>query len=80
VYELILGEAGRLLVAGLIVGASRINCVRQVNAELLFGTTPWDVPTLVGVAALLAIAARLASFVPARRAASVNPIEALRVE
>jgi len=47
---------------------------------LLFGTEPWDVPTLIGVAAVLGIAALVASFIPARRAASVNPIEALRTE
>ena len=47
---------------------------------LLFDTTPWDVTTLAAVAAVLAVAAMLASYIPARRAASVNPIEALRVE
>jgi len=47
---------------------------------LLFGTEPWDAPTLIGVAAVLGIAALVASFIPARRAASVNPIEALRTE
>ena len=52
----------------------------RLMRTLLFATTPWDLPTLVGVAALLAVAALVASFVPARRAASVNPIEALRVE
>ena len=40
----------------------------------------WDVPTVAGVAAMLAIAAAAASYFPARRAASVNPVEALRAE
>jgi ABC-type lipoprotein release transport system permease subunit len=48
--------------------------------SLLFGTQAWDVPTLAGVAAVLAICAMLASYIPARRAASVNPVEALRAE
>jgi ABC-type lipoprotein release transport system permease subunit len=47
---------------------------------LLFGVRPWDVPTLVAVAMVLGISALLASYVPARRAASVNPVEALRAE
>ena len=47
---------------------------------LLFDTPPWDVATLAAVAAVLAVAAMLASYIPARRAASVDPIEALRVE
>jgi predicted permease len=80
VYELILGEAGRLVVAGLAIGAIASLVSGRLMETLLFGTTPWDVPTLAGVALLLALAALLAGFVPARRAASVNPIEALRVE
>jgi len=80
VYELILGEAGRLVVAGLAIGAIASIGLGRLMRTLLFATTPWDVPTLVGVAALLAVAALVASFVPARRAAMVNPIEALRVE
>jgi ABC-type lipoprotein release transport system permease subunit len=47
---------------------------------LLFGVQTWDAPTLAAVAAVLGIAALLASYVPARRAASVSPIEALRAE
>ena len=46
----------------------------------LFGVRSWDVPTLLGVAAVLGISALLASYIPARRAASVNPVEALRAE
>ncbi len=80
VYELILGEAGRLILAGLAVGVIASIALARLMRSLLFGTTPWDLPTLAGVATLLAIAALLASYFPARRAASVNPIEALRVE
>jgi macrolide transport system ATP-binding/permease protein len=47
---------------------------------LLFGVQTWDVATLAGVAILLASSAMSASYLPARRAASVNPIEALRYE
>jgi macrolide transport system ATP-binding/permease protein len=47
---------------------------------LLFGVKAWDAPTLTGVAVVLAVFALMASYVPARRAASVNPVEALRAE
>jgi ABC-type antimicrobial peptide transport system permease subunit len=48
--------------------------------KLLFGVKAWDAPTLIGVAVALGAAATAASFVPAYRAASVNPTEALRAE
>jgi len=80
VYGMILGEAGRLVVAGLVVGTLAAIAAGQLMRTMLFGTEPWDLPTLAGVAAILAVSALVASFVPARRAASVNPIDALRVE
>ena len=48
--------------------------------KLLFGVRAWDAETLIGVAAVLGVAAMMASYFPARRAASVNPTEALRAE
>jgi predicted permease len=80
VYRLILRDAARLVVAGIVLGALAAAGAARLFGTLLFATTAWDGPTLLGVAALLAIAAGLASFLPARRAASLNPIEALRVE
>ena len=80
VYELILGEAGRLIAVGLLLGVVCSIAAARLMSTLLFNTSPWDVTTLAAVAAVLAMAAMLASYIPARRAASVNPIEALRVE
>jgi ABC-type lipoprotein release transport system permease subunit len=48
--------------------------------HLLFGVQSWDPPTLVTAAAVLIVSALFASYIPARRAASVNPIEVLRAE
>jgi ABC-type lipoprotein release transport system permease subunit len=48
--------------------------------KVLFGVAAWDVPTLAAVAAVLGAASLAASFLPARRAASVNPCDALRAE
>ena len=80
VYRLILRDAGRLVVAGIALGAVAAIGAARLFGTLLFATAAWDAPTLLGVAGLLAAAAGLASYLPARRAASVNPIEALRVE
>jgi putative ABC transport system permease protein len=48
--------------------------------SLLFGVTAWDVPTIAAVSGGLAVSALAASYFPARRAASVDPAEALRSE
>ena len=47
---------------------------------LLFGVRSYDVATIATVAAVLAGSALLASYIPARRAASVNPVDALRAD
>ena len=80
VYRLILAEAGRLIVAGIGVGLLGVIGAATLMSKLLFGTEPWDGPTLAGVALLLATAAASAAFIPAHRAAAVEPIEALRTE
>jgi predicted permease len=80
VYQLILGEAGRLIAVGVIVGLAGSVGAAQLMSKLLFGVQAWDAGTLLGVAVVLAGSAMLASYFPARRAASVNPTEALRAE
>jgi macrolide transport system ATP-binding/permease protein len=80
VYQLILKEAGQLTVIGIAAGLASSVAAAMLMRKLLFGTQSWDVSTLAAVAAVLAIAALLASYIPARRAASINPVEALRAE
>ena len=80
VYLLILKEAGWLTAVGIGLGALGSVAAATLARNLLFGVTAWDVQTIVAVAVVLGIAAAAASFVPARRAASVNPVEALRTE
>jgi predicted permease len=80
VYLMVLSEAGRLAIAGIGLGVAGWICAASLARKLLFGVSTLDISALVAVAATLAFAAALASFVPARRAASVNPVEALRTE
>jgi predicted permease len=80
VYRLVLKEAVWLTVAGIFAGLICSVAAAMLMRSLLFGTQPWDASTLAVVAVVLVIAALLASYLPARRAASVNPVEALRAE
>ena len=80
VYRLILKEAGALALASIVIGTGCAILAASLMRKLLFGTPPWDVATLVSVAAVLGAPALLASFLPARRAASVDPMSALRAE
>jgi len=80
VYRLILKEAGWLTALGTVAGLLCSLAAATLMRKLLFGIRSWDLPTLAAVTAVLAISALLASYIPAHRAASVNPVEALRVE
>ncbi len=80
VYRLILKEAGGLTALGIVIGLGCSVAAATLIRGLLFGVRSWDVPTLAAVAAVLAVSALVASYIPARRAASVNPVEALRAE
>ena len=80
VYQLILSEAARLVFLGILIGLACSLAATTLIRKLLFGVRSWDLATLAAVAAILGISALLASFVPAHRAASVNPVDALRAE
>jgi macrolide transport system ATP-binding/permease protein len=80
VYKMILREAGWLAAAGIGVGLICAVAAASLMKKMLYGTQSWDAFTLVSVAAVLGIAALAASYAPARRAASVDPVEALRTE
>jgi hypothetical protein len=67
-------------VAAIVIGAGCAILAASLMRKLLFGTPSWDITTLVCVAVVLGASALLASFLPARRAASVDPISALRAE
>jgi predicted permease len=80
VYQLILTEAAWLAAFGVTGGVAGSLALTGLLRGILFEVSPWDTETLLFVACVLVAAALLASYVPARRAASVNPTEALRTE
>ena len=66
--------------AGLTLGLVVALAVTRLMASLLYGVSPTDVVTLLAVTTLLALATLLANYFPARRAARVDPLVALRAE
>jgi putative ABC transport system permease protein len=73
-----LGYSAKLALAGVLVGLAVAAMTTRLLTTLLFGVTPLDVRTLAGVASLLAAVALAASYIPTRRAASLDPIATLR--
>jgi ABC-type antimicrobial peptide transport system permease subunit len=65
---------------GVVVGIGVAAALMRLMTSMLFEVSPLDVTTYAGVSVVLLAAAMLASYVPARRAASLNPVDALRAE
>jgi putative ABC transport system permease protein len=80
VLRLIVGEGVRLTLIGLLIGLGAAAALTRLMASLLHGVTPTDPVTLGGVSLLLIGVTLAASWLPARRAARVDPMEALRYE
>jgi predicted permease len=80
VHWMVVSEAVWLTAAGITIGAVCSVAFGELLRGLLFGVRAWDVPTLAVVALVLGLLALFASYIPAHRAASVNPVEALRAE
>jgi putative ABC transport system permease protein len=76
----VVGHGLRLVAIGAIVGVCVAMVLLRVLGTLLFSITPYDVSTYAAVLTLLGAVASMASYVPARRAARVEPLVALRQE
>ena len=77
---LILRQAGAMLVVGVAAGSGLAWATARLVRGFLFGVTAHDGWTLAGAAALLLASGLAAAYLPARRAASVDPVQALRAE
>jgi putative ABC transport system permease protein len=80
VFRLIVGHGMQLGGIGIAIGLVGALGVTRFLRTMLFGVSPFDPASFVGVSALLAAIAILASYIPARRAARVDPVEALRYD
>jgi predicted permease len=80
IYTLVLGQAGQLIGTGLALGLIGSVIASRLLRSLLFGVKEWDPMTLSCVSAMLAVVSLAAVFLPARRAAFVDPAEVLRTE
>jgi putative ABC transport system permease protein len=80
VLRMVFRNALRLVLAGMAAGIVGALALTRFLSSLLFGVRPSDPVTFVAVSVLLAAAALLASYIPARRATKVDPIVALRYE
>jgi ABC-type antimicrobial peptide transport system permease subunit len=80
VHQLIMKEAAWLTAVGIAGGLVCSAGAAAFIRGLLFGVRSWDVSTLAGVAILLGISALTATYIPAHRAAQVDPSVALRYE
>jgi putative ABC transport system permease protein len=78
VLKLVLRRAMLLVVVGIGIGVAGAVVVTRYLTSLLFGVKPIDTLTFVGVAVVLAVVVFVACLVPARRAAKIDPLEALR--
>jgi putative ABC transport system permease protein len=75
-----LGSSVMLTASGLVIGAIGVHWTGRLVASLLFNTEPSEPVTLIAVAAMLIGVSTAASWIPARRAARVDPVVALRQE
>ncbi len=80
VIRLVLREAMLLLIVGLVAGVLIALWAGRAAAALLFGLKPYDPVSIFAAVVLLAAIALLASYAPARRAAALEPMAALRDE
>jgi putative ABC transport system permease protein len=80
VVGLVFAGAGRLLVGGIAAGLALTVAAARVLQAVLFDVSPLDGPTLGAAVLVLAAVSLVAAIVPARRAASIDPIEAIRAE
>jgi putative ABC transport system permease protein len=80
VFRLIVGNALRLVAVGVGVGIVAALVATRVLASLLYGVAATDPSTFVGICALIAGVALVASWLPARRATKVDPLVAIRYD
>lgn len=80
ILRTVLGQGLRLIFVGVLLGLAGAVVLSRILSSFLYEVTPTDPLTLAFVSFILAVIALLASYIPARRAAKIDPMEALRYE
>jgi putative ABC transport system permease protein len=80
VLHLVLGQGARICILGLLIGTAAAYLATRALASILFGVDSHDPVVFLGVAASLVTVVLLATYIPARKAAEVDPLVALRYE
>lgn len=80
VLGLVVGDGTRLAAAGVVIGLAGAFALTRLMRSVLFDVAPFDPIAITGAAAVLFIVAALASWLPARRAARIDPLTAMRGE
>ena len=80
VIRLVLAEGTRLAIAGIVVGLIGAYWASRLLSSFLYGVTATDLPAFGGAAGALFVVALAATYIPARRAARIDPMTALRAE
>jgi ABC-type antimicrobial peptide transport system permease subunit len=78
IQRMVLRQGGTLAAVGLLVGVTLSMMLGQLLSNLLFGVTPFDIPTLVAVPTVLGAVTVVASWIPARRAMRLDPVAVIR--
>ena len=78
IFSMVLNESGRIALGGIVVGAIGAFFAVRVIKSLLYGVSPFDPFSAAAAVLVLAFTAGLAAWLPARRAASIEPMQALR--
>ncbi len=80
VLRLLLADSAKVIVPGALVGMAAAVAATRLVRSVLYGLEPTDPKTLAAAVALLLVVAGVAAYLPARRAAAIDPVEALRCE
>jgi predicted permease len=80
IFRLVLGSSAEVVLIGLVTGGLGSIAAVRLLRSMLFGVTAFDPLSYVAAAALLSLAVALSGLIPARRAASIEPMQALRNE